>query len=284
MLKTIRQFLCPQAVSLSPAVAGSTSIYQQAVTLAQNGAMMDNGALVAALQALVNNAAPSNGLCKFTTSASQTPASLADIAGLTARFTAGAAVTINFDNAYNIVNTIPGPFVGMTFPLTIVTNAGSTIATPGVTVALGSGGVTLSGTTSSLASALRAYQGTITQLYASTAQIQPLTAGTTFTSLAQVAVGTGQGNVYTLTIAGNAVLTTVGNIIYLPVTAGTLPAGWYEIIGASATVPTIVAPVSGTAWTATAMGSMTQPATAPQVYAPLVTITGLYTVGANVAV
>src|SRR6516165_9025444 len=76
-----------------------------------------------------------------------------------------------------------------------------------------------------------------------------VTSGTTFSSLAQV----GSTNQYTVTLGTNAITPVVGNVIFINVTAGTLPSGWYPISKVtSATSFQIVAPTTGTAWTATA--------------------------------
>lgn len=275
ILKSIFTYLCPQAVSLSPAASAVTPVGQQAYTLSQNGAMMDNGAIVGAFQALANNSAPNGGGCKFATSAA-TSITLTDIVGLTQRLTAGQACTVTIDNAPNILQTIPGAYNGMTFPLTIVTNAATTVATPTVTTAGGSGGITLSGTTAVLAASGRWYQGQITQLYSSTGYT--LTSGTTFTSIAQI----GSTNMYTLTIGTNAVTLAAGNLVYIGTTAGTLPAGWYPVYTtvAHATVIVIATPPSAAAWTCTA-ASMVQPTTVPSTLAPTITITGMYSTVVN---
>jgi hypothetical protein len=96
------------------------------------------------------------------------------------------------------------------------------------------------------------------------------TTGTTFTSLVQV----GSTNAFTLTIANNSVLPLVGQLIYINVTAGTLPSGWYPICKPSATVPVIMTP-AGTTWTCTAATILGgQPAT--PIYSPIYTLTGLW--------
>jgi hypothetical protein len=271
MLKQIFSYLFPAVVSLYPAVPAGTNIYSQGNSLEENGGMLNIGSVVGALNALATNAAPNSGSTNANTNSGAT-VTLTNLANLTQVLTQAGAVTVTIDSAYNIVNQIPGPFNGMTFPMQIVAVGATTVATPTVT----STGVTLAGTTSVVANSVRYYSGQITQLYAGTSQIQPLTAGTTFTSLAQ----SGSTNKYTLTIAGNSITTTVGNIIYLNVTTGTLPPGWYPIVSASSTAPLIVAPTQATAWTCTAVSTMTQPTSASNVYAPLITLTGLYSVNA----
>lgn len=202
----------------------------------------------------------------FQTSAGST-ATLTALQNLLQRFTVGSAVTVTLDSAYNIVNTIPNAYLGQSFPFQIITNASTTVATP----TLSDAAVTLSGTTTMVGAALRIYQAQITQM-ASTSGV-PVTSGTTFTSLTQV----GSTNNYTVALGTNALVPVVGQVIYLGVTAGTLPAGWYPVNKVtSATSFVIAAPVAGTAWTATAA---TVPGTvvAPATYSPLVTITGCCT-------
>lgn len=207
-------------------------------------------------------------------SASGTTATISNFPYWTYRYTAGSATTITFDSAYNLVNNIPNAYLGQTFPFTIITNASTTIATP----TLSDTAVTLAGTTTVLAAAARWYQGQITQM--STTVGSAVTAGTTFTSIAIV----GSTNNYTVTLGTNAITPVVGNAIYLNVTAGTLPAGWYPINKVtSATSFVIAAPVTGTTWTATTAtvpGTIVIPSSAyspnlPGLYSPLVTITGV---------
>lgn len=264
MLKLIRSFLFPEAVGLSPAVAASINQFQQAIALEENGGILNNGALINAIQSLANNAAPTYGTVNYQTSAAAS-ITLTNLAGLNLFLTNGGAVTVTLDNAPNVVAQIPGAWNGMTFPMTIAGNASTTVAAPTVTYT----GITLSGTTTIAANGLRYYKGQITQLYSNTAN--SLTSGTTFTSIAQI----GTSNLYTLTLVTNAITTVVGNLIYIGVTAGTLPAGWYPTYTAGTTTIVVALPPTGTAWTATA-ATMTQPTTVPTVYAPLITLTGLY--------
>lgn len=180
-------------------------------------------------------------------------------------FTAGSATTVTVDSAYNIVGKMNNPYVGMTFPFNISTNAATTIATP----TLSDTAVTLAGTTSVTAAGLRFYAGQITQLTTTSGAL--MTAGTTFSSLTQV----GSTNNYTVALGTNAISPTVGQAIYLNVTAGTLPSGWYPINKVtSATSFVIAAPPSSAAWTATA-ATVPGTAVAPNIYSPLVTIQGI---------
>ena len=220
---------------------------------------------------------------QFASSAAAT-ITLTSLQNLTQRLTNGGAVTVTIDAAWNIVQVINNPFVGQSFPIQIITNAGTTVATPTLTGT----SVTLSGTTTVLAAAMRWYQGLITQLV--TTSGAPMTAGTTFTSLTQV----GTTNRYTVALATNALVPVVGQAVFITVTAGTLPSGWYPIDQVtSATSFVIVAPPAGTAFTATAAtlpGTILVPASQytpglQGIFSPLVTITGkMATVTATMSV
>lgn len=233
-------------------------------TVEVDGSQVPASALLPAFDSLANFGI--GGTASNFSTSSGTSATLTALRNLTQRFTAGSATTVTIDYAYNIVNTIVGAFNGMTFPFVIITNASTTIATP--TLSSGSGGVTLSGTTTVLAAAARWYQGQITQLTSTTGSA--VTAGTTFTSIAQV----GSTNAFTLTLSGNSISPTEGNLIYLGVTAGTLPAGWYPIAKVTSATSMVIMTPKGTVWTATAA---TVPGTtvAPATYSPLITITGM---------
>jgi hypothetical protein len=237
------------------------------------GSLPDASSLGSLLAVLGANGMPAFGSSNFATSAAAS-ITLTNIGNLLQRLTNGGAVTVTIDSAYNIVNNLPFPVNGQTFPFTIVTNAGTTVATP----TLSDTAVTLSGTTTVLAAAARWYQGQITQL--ATTVGSSLTTGTTFTSLTQV----GSTNNYTVALGTNAISPTVGNVIFINVTAGTLPSGWYSINKVtSATSFVIAAPSAGTAWTATAAtlpGTVLVPASQytpgfQGIYSPLMTITGL---------
>jgi hypothetical protein len=271
MLKTLVAFLFPQAIGLYPAVGLSVGPAAVSGNVQVDGGTVNIGAVFNLLAAVSNNGAPNAGSVNFSSSAAAS-ITLTNMAGLTQLLTNGGAVTVTLDNAPNVVAQIPGPFNGMKFPMTIALNAVTSVATPTVT----NTGITLSGTTSVAANSYRLYQGQITQL--TTTTVNPLTAGTTFTSIAQI----GSTNLYTLTLGTNAITTVVGNLIYIGVTAGTLPAGWYPCYSAGTTSIVVALPTSGTAWTATA-ASMTQPTVVPATYAPLITLTGLLTVTGTIA-
>lgn len=232
------------------------------------------GSLVepAAITALVNNGASSAGNVNFSSSAAAT-LTLTALGEACQLLTNGGAVTVTLDSAYNIGQRLPQPLsVGQTFRFRIACNAVTAVATP----TLSDTAVTLAGTTAVIANSVREYLGTVTQV-SSAVQLVP-TAGTTFTSIAQV----GSTNNYTVTLGTNTVTPAVGTLVYLGVTTGTLPAGWYPINKVtSATSFVIAAPASGTAWTATA-ATVGTTATAPATYSPLITITGLFTITGTV--
>lgn len=207
---------------------------------------------------------------------SGTSGTITALGGAVFQWTAGSATTVTIDSAYNIGLTLPQPLrVGQVFGFQMMTTSGTTIATPTLLAT----DVTLAGTTSMLASALRWYRGAITQV--STLTTATATAGTTFTSLTQV----GSSNLFTVALSGNSISPTVGTLLHLTGITGTLPAGWYPIVKVTSATSFVIATPPGTVWTATAATvdvAGTQPS-AP-VYAPTMTITGIMTIGANAAV
>lgn len=244
----------------------------QIPAVSQAGSIPDPASMAAAMTAIGTNAASVAGGVNYATT-SGTSATLTSLGELLELLTAGSATTITLDSAYNICKTLPGPLaVGQNFSFRIATNAATTVATP----TLSDTAVTLSGTTSCVANAVREYLGTITQVASSTGMAT--SPGTTFTSLTQV----GSTNNYTVALGTNSLSPSVGQLIYLNVTSGTLPSGWYPINKVtSATSFVIAAPAAAAAWTATAATVGTgNPAT--PVYSPLVTIQGLMSVAGTV--
>lgn len=263
-----RNFFTLAAIANQPQNAGLTF----------NGSIPDVGSLISIIRQLQQGGMAAGGNPNFNTAAGTT-ITLTNLWNLTQRLTAGAAVTVTLDYAYNIVAAAPlqTAFLGQNFKFEIVTNASTTVATP----TLSDSAITLSGTTTVLAAAKRDYMGQITQLVTNTIFVPD--AGTTFTSIAQV----GTTNAYTVTLGVNATVPVVGTAMFLGVTAGTLPPGFYPIVKVtSATSFIIVAPPASTAWTATAVtfGTSNTPPVGG-VYNPLITITGMYaTVTATMSV
>jgi hypothetical protein len=260
------------------------NIIQNTLPATIDGAILSASATGVDLTQIANNGQSAAGGVNFITSAAAT-ALLTGLGNFLYRFTLGGAVTVTLDSAYNIANQLPQPLsVGEKFTFNIMTNAATTIATP----TLSDTAVTLSGTTTMVAAALRWYQGVVTQVTSATSSI--FTAGTTFTSLTQV----GTTNNFTVALGTNAIVPVVGNLIYLQVTAGTLPSGWYPINLVTSAVSFVIATPPGTVWTATAatvgvVGVTVIPVTTipgstgtllqapPATYSPLITITGLMT-------
>lgn len=229
------------------------------------GSILDPSSFALIMSQNINNSMSCAGGLFFSASAAAT-ATLSNFGkNLLAQFTNGGAVTVTLDSAYNIGLNLPQPLsAGQQFSAMIQTNAGTTIATP----TLSDTAVTLAGTTSVLAAALRWYQGTITQVTSTVGQ--QFTTGTTFTSLTQV----GTTNNFTVVVATNTVTPTVGNLIFLNGITGTLPAGWYPINKVTSATSFVIATPPGTVWTATSaiVGTST---IAPATYSPLITFTGL---------
>jgi len=234
--------------------------------LSMTGNIPDNGSLVQVLSQMQNNAMYAGGGVDFQAVAAATHTATR-LGNAVLQYTVGQAMTLTLDYAYNIVNALPQPvFSGQKFQFMITTNAATTIATP--TLSSTDGGVTLAGTTAVLAASARWYQGQITQL-TSTAGM-PTTVGTTFVSLTRV----GATNGYTLVLGTNALIPVTGQLVYLNVTAGTLPSGWYPISFVTSALNFVIMTPPGL-WTMTA-GTIGTGIVAPATYSPLVTITGLW--------
>ena len=250
------------------------TIQTLSIPYAFNGAVLDETAQVQLLYNLTQNGQSVAGGVVFAPSAAAA-VTLTGLGNLLEQLTNGGAVTVTLDSAYNIVNQLPQPAsIGEKFTFNIMTNAGTTVATP----TLSDTAVTLAGVTTVLAAAMRWYQGVVTQLVSTVAAL--FTAGTTFTSLTQV----GTTNNFTVALGTNTIVPVVGQLIYLNVSAGTvgtqLPSGWYPINKVTSATSFVIATPLGTVWTATA-ATLTPPAGTLQtppaagIYSPLVTITGL---------
>jgi len=231
-----------------------------------NGAMVDGAQMVAFSNQENANSQSAAGGVNFQASAAST-ITLTGLGNLLQQLTVGSACTVTLDSAYNICRQLPQPLtVGQTFGFQIMTNASTTVATP----TLSDTAVTLAGTTSMVAAALRWYQGTITQV--NTVVGMSFTAGSTFTSITQV----GSTNNFTVALGTNAIVPVVGTLIYLNVTAGTLPSGWYPINKVTSATSFVIATPTGVVWTCTAATLGSGNALIP-VYSPTMTITGLMT-------
>ena len=251
MKKTIKKLLFPGIIQTP------NPIY--------NGATLDLASIGSILTAAVNNGQSVAGGVNFQASAAAS-LTLTGLGNALVQLTNGGAVTVTLDSAYNICRQLPQPLaVGESFGFNIQSNAGTTVATP----TLSDTAVTLAGTTSLLAAAMRWYQGVITQVNSIVSSL--FTAGTTFTSITQV----GSTNNFTVALGTNAIVPTVGTLIYLNVLAGTLPSGWYPINKVTSATSFVIATPPGTVWTCTSATVGAPGVTPPPTYSPMITITGL---------
>lgn len=129
------------------------------IGIEQDGALIPNGALVAAMQAVQTNASPAFGnwsqtLIPAIAAATYDGGTL--VGGIIRRFSPGAAFTDCTDTATNIINAIPGAKVNQTFPL-IIANLGS-----GNETLSGGTGVTIAGTAVIASNSTRLFLGQVT--------------------------------------------------------------------------------------------------------------------------
>ena len=256
--------------------------------MAYDGAIPDLGTFTANLTGLFNFLEQNSQINQQTSAAATL--TLTNVQGAFVKLTNGGAVTVTMDYAYNIVNAMQNPYIGQSVPMQIMTTSGGTVATP----TLSDTAVTLAGTTTVTTGGMRLYSTSIQQMVTVTgAQV---TAGTTFTSIAQV----GTTNAFTVTLATNTISPVVGSAIFINVTAGTLPAGWYPIVKVTSATSFVIATPPGTVWTATAAtipGTTVIPASQYTVgytqgtagltaglYSPLITVTGVWGMAAGVMV
>ena len=251
----------------------------QAPAVTFNGGIPDPGTLQLGLNAIIANGQSAAGGVNFATSAAAA-VTLTGLGNLLQNLTNGGATVVTVDSAYNIGLNLPavgangsGLSVGQRFYFQINALSTTTVSTP----TLSDTAVTLTGVTIIFGGSARYYQGTITQV-TSTSGIQ-VTAGTTFTSLTQV----GTTNNFTVALGTNAIVPTVGQLIFLTGITGTLPAGWYPINKVTSATSFVIATPPGTVWTATAATVGTSTA-APATYSPLMTIAGLYATATAVVI
>lgn len=126
----------------------------------QDGALVPNGAIVAALGAMQTNGSPAFGNWSQTLIPANNTAFTYNgnslVGGIIRRFSPGAAFTDCTDTATNIVNAIPGAKVNQTFPV-IIANLGS-----GLETLAGGTGVTIAGTALIGSATARLYLGQVT--------------------------------------------------------------------------------------------------------------------------
>jgi hypothetical protein len=143
-----------------PLITTIKTIPDNMANVEQDGALIPNGALIPAIQALATFGSPAFGNWSQTL----VPASLAAntigagqlVGGIIRRFSPGAAFTDSTDTATNIVNAIPGAKVNQSFPV-LIANLGSGL----MTLAAGTG-VTIAGTAAIGSATIRLFLGTVT--------------------------------------------------------------------------------------------------------------------------
>jgi hypothetical protein len=233
---------------------------------------MNVGAINALISAFATNAAPQGlnpnyvalaSASNATWNVAQVPTGMSNT---TIVRSGGAGLSDTTDLAYNIVNSIPGAYLGMTFPLNVVNlNSGT------LTVVAGAG-VTLTGTTTISTLCSRWYQGKITQVQSNSGYVVAGITGGTYSQ---------SGNLVSLTMTSNtASAPTVGQIIQLTPTSGSLgqlnvPQWWPIVTVSSATSFVVFNPVSQTT-SGNVNAFTTNPAVVPLTYSPLVTLQGMY--------
>lgn len=179
------------------------------------GASDNIGAQTAFFAALVNNAAPQTGYSNFKSIATAASVTLnaatlpGGIGAAWVLWTGSTATAATFDSTANIIAGLPGAHVGMTTPF-FFANASTQTITP----AVGDANTTLSGTTTNVTLALRAYQLAVTNL------AQPsLTTPNVASSLAPGATSTNTTTTTAAVAAGVATLT--NTTVVIPVAAST---------------------------------------------------------------
>lgn len=143
-------------LSITPIKIGAGS----PLNMEQDGALIPNGAILAAFGNVQINGSPNFGNWTQTlipaNLTATTYSGAAIPCGIIRRFSPGAAFTDCTDTATNIINAIPGATVNQTFPF-IVANLGSGLET------LGAGtGITISGTAAIGSATARLFLGQIT--------------------------------------------------------------------------------------------------------------------------
>lgn len=159
MLTFIALLVCFSVEYFRASITSVKTIPDVPGNIEQNGAVMNNGAALAIISALANNASPAFGnfnLTNVPNLAATTYLGQQMVGGIIKRFPAGAAATDSTDTATNIVNAIPGAKPNQTF-LMLVANLGSGLITMAANT-----GVTLSGTMTISSQSIRVFLGQVT--------------------------------------------------------------------------------------------------------------------------
>lgn len=203
------------ATSPSSFTSQPQTIPTGALAIETQGALDNIGAQAAFLAALSNNAAPQTGYTNFKSIATAASVTLnaanlpGGIGGATVIWTGSTATAATFDSTANIIAGIPGAYVGLTTTF-FFANASTQTITP----AVGDANTTLSGTTTNVTLALRAYQLKVTNL-----AMPSLTTPNVASSLAPGATSTNTTTTTAAVAAGIPTLTTT--TVVIPVAAST---------------------------------------------------------------
>jgi len=192
----------------APAAGGPTGIEAQ-------GGLNNIAAVAAFLTALAANVAPQTGYVNYASIATAASVTLnaatlpGGVGGALVLWTGATATTATLDVTQNIINALPGAFVGMQATMVF---ANSSTAT--VTLAAGDANTTLAGTTTNVTLAMRMYQVKVTNLASPS-----LTTPNVNSPNAAGAVSTNTTTTTAAVAAGVASLT--NTTVVIPVTAST---------------------------------------------------------------
>lgn len=259
LIRRLASFFAPGAVGLVPSPVDADF----------NGAVMNLGSLITQLNQLRDNGAPVTGQWNYVTDATGTgtwssavvPPGIASTVLLQS---GQAAITKTTATAPLIVAQIPGAYIGQT-ALFIVANTNSGT----LTVAAGAG-VTLAGTTTVLTVSVRLYQIKITNLANPDAVGAVATNTTTTTAAVPSSATTGVFTSVVIPVT-SATGISVGSVLQVTQTDGTL------FTGTVSAVNSLNITVLGANGVTIASGASVA------VFNTTLTLTGMFTVAANVA-
>lgn len=259
LLSSLARYFVPGVVGLTPSPVDSSF----------DGAVMNTGSLISLLNQLRDNGAPQTGQWNYVTDATGTGTWSAavvppGIASTVLLQSGQAAITKTTATASLIIGQIPGAYIGQTALFVVAnTNSGT------LTVAAGTN-VTLAGTTTVLTVSVRLYQIKITNLANPDAVGAVATNTTTTTAAVASSATTGVFTSVVIPVT-SATGIIVGSVLQVTQTDGTL------FTGTVSAVNTLDITVLGANDVAIASGA------AVSVFNNTLTLTGMFTVAANVA-
>lgn len=192
-----------------------TGAAPSAASVETQGAVWNENSMSAYFAALQANVAPQTGYQNYKSIATAATITLnaatlpGGIGGALILWTGATGTALTLDSTQNIINGLPGAFVGMTSLLSM-----SNASTATVTPAAGDANTTLSGTTTNITLAMRQYQIKVTNLAAPS-----LTTPNVAHPNAPGAVSTNTTTTTAAVVAGVPSLTTT--TVVIPVTAST---------------------------------------------------------------